>query len=456
MLALALPVLAEEALNLLVGYTDWFLAGRFLPGEEPKAAMALMSYVLWMLPSLFSAVGIGALAVIARLVGAGEGREASHVARQSLLLGCFAAIGGMVLAVCCAARFVSLMQLQGQSAALATRYIQILAPAIPLMMVEYVGTSCLRGAGDTVTGLLARVVVNIVNLLLSTALVTGLGPFPKLGWSGLAIGTATGHAVGGLIILWRLWSGRARIAILETGSHEARRASLDWAVVRRVLRIGIPGAFDLWAVLICHLTYVAIINSLGTLAQAAHGLGLQIEAMSYLPGSAFQVAAATLAGQSLGANDRRRAVQGVLMCVLSAAAIMSVAGLIMFTRGESIAMFFTGERTATTVLTGKLLKIVAISCPSLAVLMVISGALRGSGDTAWPLAITFVGLVGVRIPGACLLAWSSVEIPFTSLVLPGFGLGVAGAWMAMASDVILRSMLIAGRFAQGAWQKVRV
>ncbi|MBW8884697.1 MAG: MATE family efflux transporter, partial [Planctomycetia bacterium] len=82
MLALALPVLAEESLNLLVGYTDWFLAGRFLSGEAPKAAMGLVAYVLWMLPSLFSIVGVGALAVVARLVGAGERHEAAHVSRQ--------------------------------------------------------------------------------------------------------------------------------------------------------------------------------------------------------------------------------------------------------------------------------------------------------------------------------------------------------------------------------------
>src|SRR5436190_22285611 len=94
MLALALPVLAEESLNLLVGYTDFFLAGRFLPGREPLAAMGLMAYFLWMLPSLFTIVSIGTLAVVARLIGAGERREAAHVARQALLLGLgVAAIG---------------------------------------------------------------------------------------------------------------------------------------------------------------------------------------------------------------------------------------------------------------------------------------------------------------------------------------------------------------------------
>src|SRR6476619_5462214 len=94
MLALALPVLAEEALNLLVGYTDWFLAGRFLQGQEPRAAMGLVAELLWLLPSLFSVVGIGALAVVARLVGEGNREQAAHVARQSLILGCLAALGG--------------------------------------------------------------------------------------------------------------------------------------------------------------------------------------------------------------------------------------------------------------------------------------------------------------------------------------------------------------------------
>jgi MATE family, multidrug efflux pump len=300
------------------------------------------------------------------------------------------------------------------------------------------------------------VMVNIVNAALSTTLVTGLGHFPKLGWDGLAIGAACGHSVGGSIILYKLMRGRGSLTLLEPEPDGSPRLRLDWTTIRRVLRIGIPGGVDVWAVLACHLIYVAIINSLGTLAQAAHGLGVQIEAMSYLPGSAFQVAAATLAGQSLGAADHRRAVRGVMLCALAGAIIMSAAGLVMFFGGESIALFFTAQRTETTLLTGKLLKIVALSCPFLAMLMVLSGALRGSGDTAWPLAITFVGLVGIRIPGACLLAWDEIRLPLLDLVIPAAGLGVMGAWWAMVLDVVLRSILAAGRFAQGGWKRVQV
>src|SRR5262245_44197046 len=207
MLALALPVLAEESLNLLVGYTDWFLAGHFLPGDEPKAAMGLISYVLWILPNLFAVIGIGTLAIVARLIGAGQREEAAHVARQSLLAGGGAAVIGMAAAFTLGGRFVWAMQLRGEAARLATRYINIVTPAIPLIMCEYVGTACLRGAGDTVTGLLARVVMNMVNVALSTSLITGLGLFPPVGWDGLAIGAACGHATAGLIVLFRLARG---------------------------------------------------------------------------------------------------------------------------------------------------------------------------------------------------------------------------------------------------------
>lgn len=450
MLALALPVLAEESLNLLVGYTDWFLAGRFLPGDESLAAMSFVAYFLWILPSLFAGLGIGALAVIARLVGGGQSQGAAHVARQALFLGCGVALLGMAAVLMLGEWFVGAMQLRGEAARLALRYVQILIPAIPFVMLEQVGSACLRGAGDTVTGMLARVVLNAVNIAVSVSLV------PTLGFEGLAIGTACGHMIGGLIVLYRLTRGSAGLSLLEPETNGARRLRLDGATIRRVLRVGLPGGIDVLAVLTCHLIYVAIINRLGTLSQAAHGLGVQIEAMSYLPGSAFQVAAATLAGQSLGAADQRRATRGVLLCVGSALAIMTVAGLVLYFFGEPVARVFTGETSETTILTGKLLKIVALSCPSLAILMVLSGALRGAGDTRASLAITFVGLIGVRIPLACWLAWSEVPLPFTDLSIPGAGLGVAGAWYAMVGDVILRSLLALARFIQGGWQRVRV
>jgi Na+-driven multidrug efflux pump len=86
--------------------------------------------------------------------------------------------------------------------------------------------------------------------------------------------------------------------------------------------------------------------------------------------------------------------------------------------------------------------------------MVFTGGLRGAGDTRWPLLITFLGLCCIRLPLAAFLAWS--EIPLGSLVLPGLGWGVQGAWIAMVSDIIVRAVLIVLRFLQGGWRQIAV
>lgn len=448
--ALALPVMAEEGLNLLVGYTDWYLAGHFLEGQEPKAAMGLMAYVLWILPTLFSLISIGALALVARFVGAGMRKEASHVVNQAMLLGVVAAGIGIFFCLIGGPWFVSAMQLRPEAAELALRYIRIMTPAIPAIMLEQIGSACLRGSGDAVTGLIARVVLNGANMVISTLLVTGAGPFAKVGWDGLAIGTAIGHTLGGVIILGMLLRGRNGMK-LQFGWPRP-----DWSTLRRVLRIGLPGGFDASALVFCHLVYVAIINALGTEAAAAHGLGLQIEALAFAPGSAFHVAAATMAGQMLGAAQPQQAVRSVATAAMCGVTVMSLAGLLFFFAGGYLTEFFIGHPSSLTHHTSELLKIVACGCPALAILNVLTGGLRGSGDTRVPLAITFIGLVGIRIPLACFLAWEQIPLPFTQTTLPGLGLGVGGAWLAMVTDVTVRSQLAMLRFWQGGWMKVSV
>ena len=87
--------------------------------------------------------------------------------------------------------------------------------------------------------------------------------------------------------------------------------------------------------------------------------------------------------------------------------------------------------------------------------MILIGALRGAGDTGWPLAITFVGFLGVRIPLAYFLAWKTVEFGSWGSI-EGYDLGVIGAWYAMVADLVLRSFLIGGRFWHGGWRYVKV
>ncbi len=445
MWTLALPVMAEELANLLVGYTDWYLAGKYLPGESPKAAMSLVAYFLWILPTLFSTVAIGALAVTARYVGAGNRQIASRVVNQALLLGSLMATVAVFGLALFSGRFVALMQLEPEAAALAQRYLTIMAPVAPLVMLEQVASACLRGAGDTWTGFLARVLVNVLNVVFSTGFVTGWGPFPKLGWEGLAIGTAIGHGGGGLVLLAVLVRGHAGLRL------SWRELTPDRELLRRILRIGLPGGIDQLGVVFCHLAYASMIYRLGTTATAAHGVGVQIEALSYLPGSAFMIAAGTLAGQSLGAKNAAAATGGVARCWIMGLAVMMFAGACYFFYGGEMARFFNGgEADEVTVLAGELLKIVALGTPFHATLMILTGGLRGAGDTRWPLAITFGGLLGMRLPLAAWMAWSVV--PLGPFEIPGLGWAAHRAWIAMVTDVAVRAALLVARFLHGGWR----
>lgn len=452
MLALAAPVVVMNFLHIAVEYVDTWLAGNYLtPNEAPLAAINQIRYVMWMVFTLFTVVSIGATAVVARFVGARDYRSARRATGQSLLLGM--GISMVVLAVGWLAiePLVGLLNLEPTAATLAIRYLRIALPVLPAIMVEEVGSACLRAAGDTVSGMVAVGVVNVVNIILSASLLTGWGPFPRLGWQGLAIGSVCGRVVGATIILGLLIGGRAGLWV------RWRLLRPDWAMQKRLLRIGLPGGVDSVSLVFCQLWFVAIINRLGNTAAAAHGIGVSIEALAYMPGAAFQLATATLVGQFLGAGDRRRAKRSALMACGVGTAIMSLCGVAFFVFAPQFAGIFlpgSGNEVGRTAAT--LLRVSAISMPPLAVTIVLTGALRGSGDTRWPLLFTLIGFLGIRIPLAYYLAYEWIELPLVGLGVGGCGLGVIGAWYAMITDIFVRCALVSARFLHGGWRGVRV
>lgn len=453
MIRLAVPALAEEFLVLMVTWTDWLLASRYFAedGDATKAAMGLMAYVMWLIPSFFAVVGMGATALIARRVGARDFDSARIVANQAYLVAAIFAVVFTAVVWQFGEPFIHIMQLEGESASYALEYLRIVTPLIPLIMCSQIGAACLRGAGDTVSGFLVKLVVVVVNVLVSTLLVTGWGPLPQIGWKGIAIGTASGYAVGGIVLLTILIVGRAGLQL------RFRWMKPDFSILSKLFRIGLPGGFDIGTLFFSQLLFLALINSLGKASAAAHGLAVQIEACAFLPGAAFQVAAATMAGQFLGAGQPKRASQSVLFCLGFGGAIMIVSGIGLFFFGTEISALFTGDlNDPTTQNVGSLLKIVAFALPSLAVVMILSGGFRGAGDTFWPFVFTAVGFFVIRIPLAMFLAFDTFEVPLIGVSVDGLGWGVAGAWYAMAADLAIRSMMIVTRFVRGKWLNVKI
>jgi len=449
-LHLVWPVLLEQLLGLSVGFTDKWLAGNLLEGAEPLAAVGLVAYCLGFLPGLFAVPAVAATALVARSVGAGDLRAARRAGAQAILVGIV--LTAVVLAVVAAGgpTFLRLLGLPPGSTALAGRYLAIVLPALPAMMIIHVGVAVLRGAGDMWAGLLSMSVVNLVNAAASFALAAGVGGLPRLGWEGLAWGTAAGYCLGAACV----------IALLARKSWGLRPHRGDWLPDRswleRILHVGIPAGVDAIANAACHLGFLSIVNRLGDVAAAAHSVAITIESLAFLPGSAFMVAAATLAGQFLGAGDERRARRSVWQAAVACMALMTTAGIVFLATADTLAGWFVGggsRQPEVAGLTAQLVRIVAFAQPPLALLMVLTGGLRGAGATRLPLAINFLGMILVRLPLALLLAQSTVVLPAGLGTIPGFGLAAVGAWYAMAIDLAVRGLAAVVIFTRGRWSR---
>jgi putative MATE family efflux protein len=450
---LVLPVMVEQLLGLSVGFVDKWLAGNLFTDAEPLAAVGLVAYCLAFMPIAFTLPATACTALVARCVGARDMPGARRALTQCLLVAVAMTAAVLALVAWRGSALVGLLGLPHGSGRLAARYLAIVMPALPAMMLIAVGVAALRGAGDMVAGFVAMTVVNVVNAAASYALATGSLGLPRLGWDGLAWGTLAGYVCGSVCILGLL--GRR-----DRGLRPERadwRPDRDWQ--RRILAVGMPAGADAVSNATCHLTFLSIVNRLGDVDAAAHAVAVTIESLAFLPGSAFQVASATLAGQFLGAGDKRRARGTVWLAALACMGLMGAAGAVFFWLADPLAGWFVGgaaAQPAVAALAASLVRIVAFAQPPLALLMVLSGGLRGGGATRPPMLVNVVGLALVRLPLAVLLSWDVVPLPGGFGAIAGFGLRARGAWIAMAVDLALRGLAMLAIFARGGWARVRV
>jgi putative MATE family efflux protein len=441
-LSLAFPVLIEQSLLYLVGLSDTILTGRYLTAED-LAAVAVASYLMWFLGSLMSIVSVGATALVSRLTGAGDRASARRVCQQAIGLALICGTAILIVGQAAAPGLIRTLNLEGPAARGAVMFLRVILVAAPLLACTAAGVACLRGVGDTRTGMWVMILVNLVNVGLSWLLVRGLGPVPKLGFPGIAIGTATGEVVGGLAVLAALARGRSGLKLDWLGLRPT------WREARRILRISLPAAGESLTNVGCQLWFLGLINRLGATATAAHGVAIRCEALAFLTVTAFSIAAGTLTGQHLGAGRPDLAARAARAAWAIGVGLLSVLGILIYCGAEAMFGLFLGQKQPEVVAAGvPVLRIVAFALPFLATLNVLNGTLRGAGDTRWPWAIVLIGYLGIRLP---LAYW--LTFPRSA---GGLELGLRGAWIAMFVDLTARGLLVAARFLHGGWKRARV
>jgi putative MATE family efflux protein len=435
--------LAWPAITHMFLVTLMFLAGRAMVGRYSSTALASLQIsgtLTWSAYTIFSAFSTGTLAVVARSVGAGDRAAAARAARSSLLL----AVGlGLVVTVPIRVANGALLQavFPGAGAAViadASAYLHIVLPVLPLAFVEAVAAAALQGAGDTRTPLYVATVGNLVNAVLSYALIFGRLGAPELGIRGAAIGTAATMAIEGLLLAAVLLSRRSPLPLRQTPADRAE----DGEALRRVLRVSGPAFADRGAYQSGYLGFVAIIGLLGTTAMAANQALVAVEAVCFLSADGFGIAAGALVAQKLGARKQDEAARAGWIAAAMATALLTTIGL-AFTAAPRLLVAAFSNDPAILALGARALLVAAVAQPFVAFATVTGMGLRGAGDTRTVLGVTLVSTLVVRLAATYLFA----------IVL---GYGLVGVWMGSTADWICRSGMLAVAYARGRWRRVRV
>ncbi|MFQ5838197.1 MAG: MATE family efflux transporter [Thermoplasmata archaeon] len=431
---LAWPVILANFLQTFTTTVDIFMVGRL--GPIAVAALGLGSQILFLAFSSVIALSAGTVAVVARHIGAGEPEVSGHALKESLLIGVLLSIPVTLLGMGFSEPILRIFRPEEAVVEAGSIYVGTVFLGMPFLFLSFLSAAALRGAGDTKTPLYVGGVVNVVNFVVNYTLIFGNFGFPALGVQGAAVGTATSYAVGFLLYLNLFIGGRRVLRLRAPGKL------LDGEMIRRILRIGYPAALEQVVLQIGFTVWIFFIVGFGTSALAAHQIGARIQFLIFLPGLGYAMAATTLVGQNLGANDplqaERSGREAVKLAVLTTGAL----SVITFVLAEHLARLFIEDEGVVT-LAATWIRLYSIGIPAFGLFFTTGGALRGAGDTKWPLYTSATGLLAIRLPLSYVLGY------LTPLAL-------IGVWISMVVEYYVRSVVITLRFRSGAWKGISV
>jgi putative MATE family efflux protein len=417
---LAVPAFGALVAEPLYVLADTAVVGHI--GTSQLGGLAVAASILLTGYMMFVFLAFGTTAAVARLLGAGDEREAAHQAVQSMWL----ALGISIVLVALGAFFGrSLIGLYGPDPAVADEawiYLRLSLPGVPSLLVVLAGTGYLRGLQDTRTPLLVALVSALANLVLEVVLVFGFG----LGIGASAVATVlaqTGAAAVYVVAVVRA------VRALDVGVRPHLRSIVSLLRVARDLLVrtaALRAAFTL---------ATAVATRIGTVEVAAHQIAFEIWNFLALCLDAIAIAGQAIVGRALGAGRGEEArAAGRRMIELGVVAGVVLGALVVAVRPVLAGVFSTDADVVA--LAAFLLWWVALVQPLGGVVFVLDGLLIGAGDTAFLAVAMVVALVAFGAAAGAVLV---------------LDLGIGWLWGALLVLLATRASMLLARFRSGRW-----
>lgn len=420
-LHLGVPGATAALLQAAFLIVDTFWLGRV--GPVAIAAASTAGFVMWLAQTLGEGLASGAGSVLAQAVGRGDSEQAGRAAAAGLGLAVVGSLATTGIGLALAGPCFAFMGTAPDVTAAGLDYMRIILAGMPAYFVFAWISAAFRATGDARTPLALLGVAASVNVVLDPLLIFGVGPLPRLGAAGAALGTVVAWLAGSV---WG-WRRLARIGIRPS----LRALSRVAAEARRALAIGLPLGAEGALFSLIYIFLTRITTGFGTGAVAALGIGHKLEVLNYFICAGMAGAATTLVGQNRGAGDLRRARRaGWRTLYLTCLPVGAVTALLVAFPDAAVAVFSPDAAVVAAGATYVLL--VGMTQLFMAAEVVLMGAFAGAEWTTAPAALEIL-LTAARIP----LAWFLVRQ----------GWHVEAVWTAIALTTVVKGTLLALLYA---------
>ena len=440
---IAWPSFIELLLTQLTSMVDMMMVGSIGGNAQPElgaqalSAVGLTTQPKFLLMTAFMAMNTGVTALVSRSKGKNDKEKANLIVRQGLLFNLLFGILFSVLGFVYARPMVIFMgSTEEVVTQWATQYLQIQMIGFITVALTSTITASLRAVGDSRTCMVYNLIANVVNVIFNWLLIYGNLGMPMMGVAGASLATVIGQFVAFVMASVVLLRGNGFLKLEFKKGFKP-----DGPVMKDIMKVGIPAMVEQLLMRAGMIIFAKTVATMGTLSYATHQVCMNIQALSFMTGQAFAVSATALVGQSLG-KRRPDMAQAYCSKTRTVGMLFSIVLALVFIFFGGIIVGFYNSDPQIIEMGGQIMLFVAFLQPFQSSQFITAGGLRGAGDTKVIAAITFITVLLVR-PGVAIL-----------LVNKGFGL--YGAWIAMAADQLLRTLLVLMRYYSGKWKSIKL
>ena len=392
LLKFALPVLLALLLQAMYGAVDLQVVGRFGTAAD-ISAVSTGSQIMQTITVVITGLAMGVTVLLGQKIGEGKPEEGGRAVGGGICLFSVVTLIVTVTMLLMAPRMSALMQAPADAFADTVVYVRICSAGAVFIVAYNILGSIFRGLGDSQMPLITVSIACVFNIAGDLLMVGGLG----MGVAGAAIATVFAQAVSVLLSLLII---RRRQLPFTLTKQDIR---FEKSVIRQILKLGIPVAFQDLLVSLSFLAIIAIANAMGTIDSAGVGVAEKLCAFVMLVPSAYMQSMSAFVAQNVGAGREDRSQKALLCGIVSSLAAGLVMGWAAFFHGDLLAGLFA-EDTAVIGAAWEYLKAYAIDCLLTSFLFCFVGYFNGHGQTVFVMVQGFVGALGVRMPVAFLMS----------------------------------------------------